>query len=250
MHRNAHPRRRRERRALPPAPAAPSPPLRTSDPLHCCPSQSRARRPDLPALSPASSPADRPGAVRSLALIPFTLLIIFVLIYINTRSATKTIIVMLAVPFSLVGAFWMLYLLHFNMSVAVWVGLIALAGLDAETGVVMLLYLDQAWEKFVTQGRMRSLSDLYEAVKEGAVQRIRPKIMTVSATSLWSASHHVVAGHPGWRGCNEANCYANDWWSDYFCNSRVPNLSCDLRIVARALIGWRSLALQPAAQIS
>jgi AcrB/AcrD/AcrF family len=67
------------------------------------------------------------------------------------------------------------------LSVAVWVGLIALAGLDAETGVVMLLYLDQAWEKFVTQGRMRSLSDLYEAVKEGAVQRIRPKIMTVSA---------------------------------------------------------------------
>jgi Cu(I)/Ag(I) efflux system membrane protein CusA/SilA len=75
----------------------------------------------------------------------------------------------------------MLYLLHYNMSVAVWIGLIALAGLDAETGVVMLLYLDQAWEKFVAQGRMRSLSDLYEAVKEGAVQRIRPKIMTVSA---------------------------------------------------------------------
>jgi Cu(I)/Ag(I) efflux system membrane protein CusA/SilA len=118
---------------------------------------------------------------RLAVLIPFTLLIIFVLIYINTRSATKTIIVMLAVPFSLVGAFWMLYLRHYNMSVAVWVGLIALAGLDAETGVVMLLYLDQAWEKFVAQGRMRSLSDLYEAVKEGAVQRIRPKIMTVSA---------------------------------------------------------------------
>jgi hypothetical protein len=74
-----------------------------------------------------------------------------------------------------------LYLLHYNMSVAVWVGLIALAGLDAETGVVMLLYLDQAWEKFVAEGRMRSLSDLYGAVKEGAVQRIRPKIMTVSA---------------------------------------------------------------------
>ena len=118
---------------------------------------------------------------RLAVVIPFTLLIIFVLIYINTRSAIKTIIVMLAVPFSLVGAFWMLYLLHYNMSVAVWVGLIALAGLDAETGVVMLLYLDQAWEKFVTEGRMRSLPDLYGAVKEGAVQRIRPKIMTVSA---------------------------------------------------------------------
>jgi copper/silver efflux system protein len=118
---------------------------------------------------------------RLAVVIPFTLLIIFFLIYINTKSITKTFIVMMAVPFSLIGAFWMLYLLKYNMSVAVWVGLIALAGLDAETGVIMLLYLDQAWEKFVNQGRMRSLSDLYEAVKEGAVQRIRPKIMTVSA---------------------------------------------------------------------
>ena len=81
-------------------------------------------------------------------VVPFTLLIIFVLIYMNTHRSTKTIIVLLAVPFSLVGAFWMLYLLGYNMSVAVWVGLIALAGLDAETGVVMLLYLDHAWEKY------------------------------------------------------------------------------------------------------
>jgi hypothetical protein len=87
----------------------------------------------------------------------------------------------LSVPFSLVGAFWMLYLLNYNMSVAVWVGLIALAGLDAETGVVMLLYLDHAWEKFKAQGRMNSIEDLYAAVIEGAVQRIRPKIMTVCA---------------------------------------------------------------------
>jgi Cu(I)/Ag(I) efflux system membrane protein CusA/SilA len=114
-------------------------------------------------------------------VIPFTLLIIFVLIYMNTQSVTKTLIVLLAVPFSLVGAFWMLYLLGYNMSVAVWVGLIALAGLDAETGVVMLLYLDQAWEKYSNAGRMASMSDLYAAVKEGAVQRIRPKIMTVCA---------------------------------------------------------------------
>ena len=114
-------------------------------------------------------------------LVPFTLLIIFVLIYMNTKSMTKTVIVLLAVPFSLVGAFWMLYLLGYNMSVAVWVGLIALAGLDAETGVVMLLYLDQAWEKYVAQGRMNSMADLHLAVKEGAVQRIRPKIMTVCA---------------------------------------------------------------------
>jgi len=114
-------------------------------------------------------------------VVPFTLLIIFVLIYMNTRSVTKTVIVLLAVPFSLVGAFWMLYLLGYNMSVAVWVGLIALAGLDAETGVVMLLYLDNAWEKATGEGRMHSLGDLYAAVKEGAVQRIRPKIMTVCA---------------------------------------------------------------------
>ncbi|MGA3171986.1 MAG: CusA/CzcA family heavy metal efflux RND transporter [Chthoniobacteraceae bacterium] len=114
-------------------------------------------------------------------VVPLTLLIIFVLIYMNTRSALKTFIVLLAVPFSLVGAFWLLYLLGYNMSVAVWVGLIALAGLDAETGVVMLLYLDNAWEKFRAEERMNSMADLYAAVKEGAVQRIRPKVMTVCA---------------------------------------------------------------------
>jgi Cu(I)/Ag(I) efflux system membrane protein CusA/SilA len=114
-------------------------------------------------------------------LIPFTLLIIFVLIYMNTRSVTKTFIVLLSVPFSLVGAFWLLYLLGYNMSVAVWIGLIALAGLDAETGVVMLLYLDQAWDKYRAAGRMNNIGDLHQAVKEGAVQRIRPKMMAVCA---------------------------------------------------------------------
>ncbi|MDB6023397.1 MAG: putative silver efflux pump [Pedosphaera sp.] len=114
-------------------------------------------------------------------VIPFTLLIIFVLIFLNTKSVIKTIIVFLAVPFSLVGAFWLLYLLHYNLSVAVAVGLIALAGLDAETGVVMLLYLDHAWEKFRSQGKMATMADLHDAVVEGAVQRIRPKIMTVCA---------------------------------------------------------------------
>jgi Cu(I)/Ag(I) efflux system membrane protein CusA/SilA len=114
-------------------------------------------------------------------VVPFTLLIIFVLIYLNTRSAVKTTIVLLAVPFSLVGAFWFLYILGYNMSVAVWVGLIALAGLDAETGVVMLLYLDHAWDKFRAAGRMNSMDDLQAAVIEGAVQRIRPKIMTICA---------------------------------------------------------------------
>ena len=118
---------------------------------------------------------------RLLIVLPFTLLLIFVLIFINTQSIPKTLIVLLAVPFSWVGAFWLLYLLGFNLSVAVWVGIIALAGLDAETGVVMLLYLDQAWEKFRASGRMNSLHDLQEAVIEGAVHRIRPKIMTVCA---------------------------------------------------------------------
>jgi len=114
-------------------------------------------------------------------VIPFTLLIIFMLIYISTRSVVKTGIVLLAVPFSLVGAFWLLYVLGYNMSVAVWVGLIALAGLDAETGVVMLLYLDHAWEKFKAEGRMNSMRDLHDAVLEGAIGRVRPKIMTVCA---------------------------------------------------------------------
>ncbi|HWZ95268.1 MAG TPA: CusA/CzcA family heavy metal efflux RND transporter [Opitutaceae bacterium] len=118
---------------------------------------------------------------RLATVIPFTLLIIFVLIFMNTKSVARTFLVLLAVPFSLVGAFWFLFLLHYNLSVAVWVGLIALAGLDAETGVVMLLYLDQAWDKFQAAGRLHTPADLHDAIIEGAVQRIRPKIMTVCA---------------------------------------------------------------------
>src|SRR5205809_1917190 len=114
-------------------------------------------------------------------VVPLTLLIIFVLIYFNTRSVVKTSIVLLAVPFSLIGAFWLLWLLGYHMSVAVWVGLLALAGLDAETGVVMLLYLDHAWEKFRAEGRMKSMSDLRAAIHEGVVQRLRPKVMTACA---------------------------------------------------------------------
>ena len=123
----------------------------------------------------------KPSRERLKLVIPLTLVIIFMLIYFNTKSVIKTCIVLLAVPFSLVGAFWLVHLLGYNMSVAVWVGLIALAGLDAETGVVMLLYLDHAWEKFHAAGKMNTLDDLYAAVKEGAVERIRPKIMTVCA---------------------------------------------------------------------
>ncbi len=113
-------------------------------------------------------------------VIPLTILVIFVLIYFNTRSVAKTGIVLLAVPFSLVGSFWFLYLLNYNMSIAVWVGIIALAGLDAETGVVMLLYLELAYDKWKRNGKLKTENDLKEAVMEGAVKRIRPKIMTVS----------------------------------------------------------------------
>jgi Cu(I)/Ag(I) efflux system membrane protein CusA/SilA len=119
-------------------------------------------------------------AERLKIVIPLTLFIIFVLIYLNTQSVIKTFIVLLAVPFSLVGAFWLLYLLNYNMSIAVWVGIIALAGLDAETGVIMLLYLDLAYAKWKKEGRLHSVQDLKDAIMHGAVQRIRPKIMTVS----------------------------------------------------------------------
>ncbi len=118
---------------------------------------------------------------RLLYVIPLTLLMIFILLYLNTRSLAKVLIVFLAVPFSLVGAFLLLYLLGYHLSVAVWVGIIALAGVDAETGVVMLLYLDVAYDKRRREGRLQNLADLKAAVEEGAVQRVRPKMMTVLA---------------------------------------------------------------------
>jgi Cu(I)/Ag(I) efflux system membrane protein CusA/SilA len=117
-------------------------------------------------------------------IIPFTLLLVFLLLYLNTRSLTKTAIVALAVPFSAVGAVWYLYLLGYNMSLAVWVGLIALLGVDAETGVFMLLYLDLAYEQAKKAGRLRSLGDLQEAIVHGAARRLRPKFMTVATTFL------------------------------------------------------------------
>jgi Cu(I)/Ag(I) efflux system membrane protein CusA/SilA len=113
-------------------------------------------------------------------VIPLTLGIVFLLLYFNTQSVTETVIVMLAVPFSLVGAIWLLYLLHYNVSVAVWVGIIALAGLDAETGVVMLLYLTLAHQRRQRAGTLRSWNDLRETIVEGAAKRLRPKLMTVA----------------------------------------------------------------------
>lgn len=113
-------------------------------------------------------------------VLPLTLFLILMLLYVNTKSFTKTMIIILAVPFSAVGAIWLLYLLGYNMSIGVWVGLIALMGVDAETGVFMMLYLDLSYEEAKRAGRMRSLADLQEAIHHGAVKRIRPKFMTVA----------------------------------------------------------------------
>lgn len=118
---------------------------------------------------------------RLIYVVPLTLLIIFVLLYLNFQSVAKTFIVLLSVPFSLVGSIWLLYFLGYNLSVAVWVGIIALAGVAAETGVVMIVYLDEVYERKVREGSMTSMKDLYEAITEGAVQRVRPKMMTVTA---------------------------------------------------------------------
>jgi Cu(I)/Ag(I) efflux system membrane protein CusA/SilA len=117
-------------------------------------------------------------------VVPITLFIIFVLLYLNTKSVTKTLLVALAVPFSAIGAIWFLYALGYNMSIGVWVGLIALLGVDAETGVFMLLYLDIAYNEAKAAGRLRNLGELQEAIVQGAAKRIRPKFMTVATTFI------------------------------------------------------------------
>jgi len=130
---------------------------------------------------------------RLYVVLPLTVFLIMMLLYMNTKSGVKTVLIMLAVPFSAVGAIWFLYLLGYNMSIGVWVGLIALMGVDAETAVFMLLYLDLAYEKARKEGRMNSLGDLQEAIMHGAVKRIRPKFMTVACMFMgllpimWSA---------------------------------------------------------------
>jgi Cu(I)/Ag(I) efflux system membrane protein CusA/SilA len=117
---------------------------------------------------------------RLLLIVPLTLALVLLLLFVNTGSAVKTMLIVLAVPFSAVGAIWLLYLLGYNMSIGVWVGLIALLGVDAETGVFMLLYLDLSYEQAKQAGHLRSLADLQHAVMDGAVKRIRPKFMTVA----------------------------------------------------------------------
>jgi len=132
-------------------------------------------------------------------VIPITLFIIILLLYINTKSWMSTFIILLAVPFSLIGAVWLLYLLDYNMSIAVWVGLIALAGIDAENGVIMLLYLNLAYKRGKKDGPMKTEADLKAAVMEGAVKRIRPKLMTVFTDFfgllpiMWAATYETGA---------------------------------------------------------
>jgi Cu(I)/Ag(I) efflux system membrane protein CusA/SilA len=127
-------------------------------------------------------------------VVPITLVLIFVLLFANTRSVFKTLVVMLAVPFSAVGAIWLFHFLHYNVSIAAWVGMIALLGLDAETGVFMLLFLDLSYDERRKQGLLRTLGELDEAILHGAVKRARPKMMTVCAAFMgllpimWSTS--------------------------------------------------------------
>jgi Cu(I)/Ag(I) efflux system membrane protein CusA/SilA len=117
-------------------------------------------------------------------VVPLTIFLIFLLLYMNTKSAFKASVVMLAVPFSVVGAVWLMYILGYNVSIAAWVGMIALMGLDAETGVFMLLFLDLSYEDARKNGKLRSMADLHEAIIHGAVKRIRPKMMTVMAAAM------------------------------------------------------------------
>ena len=119
-------------------------------------------------------------AARLKIVVPITLFLVCLLLYFNTRSAAKTLIILLAVPFSAIGAIWFLYLLHYNLSIAVWVGLIALLGVDAETAVFMLMYLDISYHDAAQNGGIRTWNDLREAVIHGAVKRLRPKVMTVA----------------------------------------------------------------------
>jgi Cu(I)/Ag(I) efflux system membrane protein CusA/SilA len=127
-------------------------------------------------------------------IVPITLALIFVLLYANTRSTFKALLVMAAVPFSAIGAVWLFYFLGYNVSIAAWVGMIALLGLDAETGVFMLLFLDISYEQYRKDGRLQAPGGLDAAILHGAVKRVRPKMMTVAAAFMgllpimWSTS--------------------------------------------------------------
>ena len=117
-------------------------------------------------------------------VVPLTLALIFVLLYLNFKSIPETLIILLSIPFAMTGSFWLLWILGYNLSIAVWVGIIALAGLAAQTGTVMIIYLDEAFHAYQRAGRMKTQYDLFEAITYGAVQRVRPKIMTVAMITL------------------------------------------------------------------
>lgn len=117
-------------------------------------------------------------------VLPITLLMIFLLLYLNFKSLTEALIIMLSLPFALIGAVWILKFYQYNISVAVWVGIIALSGVAAETGIVMLLYLDQTYQEWLEQGKLNNRKDLFEAIIHGAVMRVRPKLMTVMTTTI------------------------------------------------------------------
>jgi Cu(I)/Ag(I) efflux system membrane protein CusA/SilA len=117
-------------------------------------------------------------------VVPLTLLIIFTLLYLNFKSLPATFIILLSIPFAMTGSLWLLWLLDYNLSIAVWVGIIALAGLAAQTGIVMLVYLEEAFHAYRKAGRMKTQYDLFEAITYGAVQRVRPKVMTVMTMLL------------------------------------------------------------------
>ena len=117
-------------------------------------------------------------------VVPLTLAIIFVLLYVHFHNVTETLIVLLTIPFSVVGGVWLMYFLGYNLSIAVAVGFIALAGLAVETGIVMLVYLDEVYERHKREGKLSSIRDIYEGIIEGAVMRVRPKLMTVATTLI------------------------------------------------------------------
>ena len=123
-------------------------------------------------------------AERLQLVVPLTLILIFVLLYMNFKSVAETLIILLSIPFAMTGSIWILWLLDYNLSIAVWVGIIALAGLAAQTGTVMIIYLDEAFHAYQKAGRMKTQYDLFEAITYGAVQRVRPKLMVVGTTIL------------------------------------------------------------------
>jgi Cu(I)/Ag(I) efflux system membrane protein CusA/SilA len=133
------------------------------------------------------------AAKRLQLIVPLTLLVIFFLLYMHFGNITESLVVMLSLPFAMIGGVWLMFVLGFNMSVAVAVGYIALLGLAAETGVVMLVYLDEAYKRYSIEGRMRYTSDLRASVMEGAVDRVRPKLMTVATTMIGLLP--IMVGH-------------------------------------------------------